>query len=314
MSEIQSQRLYEPRRALMAGVASIVTVSVLIAIKTVAYVADGSTGVLAALIDSGADAAGSLMNLLAIHISLKPADSHHRHGHGKIEGLAALAQGTLIAGSAVYLLFEASRKIGNPVEIESYGLGIAVMVVSVLLSIVLVMIQRASLRHAPSLAVEADSAHYGSDIAVNLAVLAALGLQKAGMPAWIDPVVAFLVGLWLCRTAWIVARGAIDMLLDREVSDEERKRIVHCVRSCADVKGLHDLRTRMVGMSLNISFDIEVDADLTLREAHAIAHRVEACLMKDFPNAEIMIHVDPEDDIEDARHSEIGLRPIKENE
>lgn len=313
MSETQSQKIYNPRRALIAGVASIVTVAVLIAIKTVAYVADGSTGILAALIDSGADAAGSLVNLFAIHISLKPADSHHRHGHGKIEGLAALVQGALIAGSAVYLLIEASHRISNPVEIESYGLGMAVMIVSVLLSIVLVMIQRASLRHAPSLAVESDQAHYGSDIAVNLAVLAALALQKTGMPPWIDPVVAFLVGLWLCRTAWIVGRGAIDMLLDREVSDEERQRIIHCVRSCADVKGLHDLRTRMVGMSLNISFDIEVDADLTLRDAHAIAHRVEACLMKDFPNAEIMIHVDPEDDIEDARHSEIGMRPIKED-
>ena len=311
MSEIQSQKLYEPRRALIAGVASIVTVAILIVIKTVAYVAGGSTGILAALIDSGADAAGSLMNLLAIHISMKPADSHHRHGHGKVEGLAALFQAALIGGSAVYLLYEAGNKVFNPVEIESYGFGMIAMVLSVVLSGILVIIQHSALKHAPSLAVEADQAHYGADIAVNIAVLGALVLQAAGAPTWIDPAVAFLVGLWLCRTAWIVLGGGIDMLLDREVSDEVREQILHCVRKNSDVHGVHDLRTRMVGMSLNISFDIEVDADLTLRDAHAIAHKVEGCLLRDFPNAEIMIHVDPEGEIEDARHSPIGLRPLE---
>lgn len=301
---------YEPRRALIAGLASIVTVALLIMIKTMAYLASGSTSVLAALIDSGSDAAGSLMNLLAIHISLKPADDHHRYGHGKVEGLAALFQSALIVVASAYLIIHAIGHFQHPVAVEHHGLGIAVMMVSIILSAVLVLIQRASLRHAPSLAIEADKAHYGADIAVNIAVLIVLVLQSYGAPAWIDPVVALLIGVWLLRMACKVMQGGLDMLLDREVSDAERTRILECVRSNPDVRGVHDLRTRMVGMNLNISFDIEVDPDLLLRDAHNIARDVELCLMKDYPNAEIMIHVDPEGEVEDTRHSPIGMREL----
>ena len=309
MRDAKSPTVHEPHHAFNAGLASIVTVAILIVIKTIAYLSSGSTSVLAALIDSWADAAGSLVNLLAIHISLKPADKNHRHGHGKIEGLAALFQAGLIAAGSLYLVVESIDHLSHSVASVTSHMSMLVMAVSIVLSGILVMIQHASLRRAQSLAVAADQAHYGSDIAVNIAVLCALILQEYGAPGWVDPAVALLVGLWLLRTAWKVAQGGVDMLLDREVSEEERRRILECVRSNPDVHGVHDLRTRMVGMSLNISFDIEVDADLPLRDAHAIAVKVEACLLQEFPHAEIMIHVDPEGEIEDARHSPIGLRP-----
>jgi ferrous-iron efflux pump FieF len=306
--KIPEEKSFTPHYALYAGTASIVTVAILIVIKTIAYTAEPSASILAALIDSCSDAGASLMSLMAIHISLKPADRYHRYGHGKIEGLAALLQGLLIAGGAVFLIVDTVGHFSHPVIVEQHNLAMVIMAASIILSVVLVLIQKASLVRAPSLAVESDKEHYGADIIVNIAVLAALILQSQGAPNWIDPSVAFCIALWLMRTAWQVTAGGLDMLLDREVDDAERTKILDNIRACQDVLGVHDLRTRMVGMNLNISFDIEVDPNLSLRNAHAIAKNVELCLMQKFPNAEVMIHVDPDDDTEDSRHNEVGVR------
>lgn len=293
----------QPRMALIAGAASIVTVAVLIALKLFATVQTGSASVLASLIDSAVDASVSLMTFFAIHISLKPADEDHRHGHGKVEGLAALFQAAFIAGAGFFLLLESAGRFTGAGEIRNDNMAIAVMAVSIILSVVLVMIQNYSLRFAPSLAVEADRAHYASDIVVNFGVIGVLfGLQN-GAPAWIDPAFAVLVALYLGLTVRRIAGKGVDMLLDRELPGDSRERITKKVLSHKYVMGMHDLRTSKSGMKIFISFDIELDPSLLLYNAHEIVREVEYELLIDFPNAEILIHADPHGDTSDTRHS-----------
>src|ERR1035437_2491697 len=108
---------FRPRMALLAGGASMAVVTVLIIIKAAAYAGSNSASALASLVDSVIDAAASLMTFMAIHISLKPADSDHRYGHGKAEGLAALFQAAFIGGAGAFLLLESlSRFMGAPHE------------------------------------------------------------------------------------------------------------------------------------------------------------------------------------------------------
>ena len=145
--------------ALVAGVASIVTVAVLIAIKGIAWYFSGSVSVLASLIDSLMDAVVSFMNFMAIRYSLKPADHEHRYGHGKIEGIAALFQAAFIAGAGIFLVLEAGRRFLEPGEAAEGMLAVGIMAVSIVLSLALVFVQKVSLRYAPSLAVEAEQAH-----------------------------------------------------------------------------------------------------------------------------------------------------------
>lgn len=301
------KRGFRPKMALLAGAASIATVTVLIIIKTMAYLASGSTSVLASLIDSLVDAGVSLVSFLAIHHSLKPADEDHRHGHGKIEGLAALMQGAFICGAAVFLGFEAFQRLSNPQPVTAHGMAIAVMAVSLLLSVVLVVVQNYSLRHAPSLAVKADRAHYSSDILMSGGVILALVAQRYGAPSGIDAAFALIVALWMFVTVYKISFKAVDMLLDRELPPETRERILEIIGSNKDVRGIHDLRTNMTGMRVQIFFDIEVDPDLTLASAHAISRSIEQAILHQFPNAEIMIHEDPVGEIEDSRHTVRGV-------
>ncbi len=293
---------YRPRMALIAGAASLATVAALILIKAFAYWQSGSSSVLASLMDSLADATASAMSLLAIHLSLKPADKNHRSGHGKIEGIAALVQAMLILGGGIGLLLEAVDRFLNPQAVAFFGLAIGIMAVSIVLSVLLVAVQRRVLKQAPSLAVEADQAHYSMDVIVNAGVIAVLLLLRFGAPVWLDPAFALLVAAYLGLTAKRIGKKGVDMLLDRELPKDRRQHILSVIRAQDGVMGVHDLRTSQSGMRIFISFDIEADPQLSLLAAHEIARKTEQALLEQFPNADIMIHVDPHGDTDDSRH------------
>lgn len=292
-----------PRMALIAGTASIVTVTFLILIKLYAVLQTGSVSVMASLVDSVLDASISIVTLLAIRISLKPADDDHRHGHGKVEGLAALFQAAFIMGGGFFLLLESAGRFQNASLSENAPVAIIIMIISIILSAILVAIQNYSLRYAPSLAVEADRAHYSSDIVINLGVIGVLAALQYGAPVWIDPLFAMAVALYLGFTVYKIARQGIDMLLDRELSGDARETITRRVLAHEGVKGMHDLRTSKSGMKVFISFDVELDPGLYLYDAHEILREIEFEVLMDFPNAEILIHADPHGDTYDTRHN-----------
>jgi ferrous-iron efflux pump FieF len=297
----------KPQYALIAGGASLITVVFLISIKLAAYLASGSASVLASLTDSISDSAISVMSFFALRYSLQPADHEHRFGHGKVEGVAAMFQAAFICGAAVFLLFESLFRFTQPHSVHAHMTGVLVMSVSIVASIILVTIQRYSLKHAPSLAVEADKAHYSTDIIMNGGVIGVLLILYYGGPAWVDPVFAVCVAAYLVNTAKDIGLKAADMLLDKELSSELRDEIVQMVKEQPGVLGIHDLRTRKSGMRIFISFDIEADPALSLHDAHEIARASEKRLLADFPDAEIMIHVDPYGDTDDSRHQVKGV-------
>lgn len=298
---------WQPRMALWAGAASLATVAVLIVAKALTFWHTGAASVMASLMDSVLDASVSVMMFMAIRYSLKPADEDHRHGHGKIEGLAALLQAALIGGAALLLLAEAVNRFIDPQPVTGHAVAIAVMAGTIILSLGLVMIQNYTLKRAPSPAVEADKAHYSNDIVVNGGVIVTMLALALGAPYWVDPLFAVIVAVYLGYTVWHIGRRAVDMLLDRELPDAVRREIKLLVNAHDGVLGLHDLRTSQSGMRIFVSFDIEVDADLSLRAAHDIARDVETELLARFAHAEIMIHVDPHGDADDSRHIVAGV-------
>jgi ferrous-iron efflux pump FieF len=301
----------EPNMALFASAAAILTVSLLIVLKFFAYMENGSASILASLIDSVMDASVSCMTFFALRLSLKPADREHRYGHGKIEGLAALFQAAFIAAAGIFLVLESIEHLRTPLPITNIRPAVVVMVISAFLSSLLITIQTYALSRAPSLAIAADRAHYSMDVLINLGTVAVLvGLQK-GLPAWIDPLFAIAVAFYLAITAKRIGGQALDMLLDRELEREVREQIKAKVLSHGKVLGMHDLRTNRSGMKVFISFDIELDPQLLLCDAHAIVREVEHALLADFPSADILIHVDPFGDIEDTRHHVAGVHDIK---
>ncbi|QEX18609.1 iron transporter [Hypericibacter terrae] len=278
----------------LATYASVATALVLILAKVVAYLLTDSVSMLSTLLDSLMDAAASLVNLIAVRHALTPADREHRFGHGKAEALAGLGQSTFIAGSAAFLLFESIGRLVSPQPVTNGIVGIGVMLFSMALTLVLVLFQRHVIRRTRSIAVSADSLHYVGDIAANLAVLAALVLSSQFGWNRSDPIFAIGVSFYVGFTAWQIARSAFDMLMDREMPDEERSRIRAIVMANPRVRNMHDLRTRRSGPHRFIQFHLEMDPEMRLTEAHILSDEVEAAILKEFPAAEVIIHEDPE--------------------
>jgi len=285
-----------------AAIASVSVASVLIVTKFAAWLITDSVSLLSTLIDSFLDAAASLVNLLAVHHALQPADREHRFGHGKAEPLASLAQSAFIGGSAVFLLVQAGERMAHPRDVLNTDIGYAVMVFSIVLTILLVAFQRYVVKKSGSVAIDADSLHYKTDVLINLGVMVSLFLSSHLGWKYADPLIAIMIALYIVRGAWEIGKTALGILMDRELEDADRQKIREIVMAHEEVKGLHDLRTRSSGVHVFIQFHLELDGDMKLKQAHDISEDVERELMEAFPNAEVIIHEDPEG-VEEARAS-----------
>jgi ferrous-iron efflux pump FieF len=276
-----------------AALASLSVTVFLIALKFVAYIATDSVSMLASLADSGLDFFASMINLVAVRSSLTPPDREHRFGHGKAEPLAGLAQGAFIAGSATFLIIEAVSRLTQPHVIEREIVGFVVMGIAIAATIGLVGYQRMVVAKTASLAISSDQSHYTSDLITNVGVVVSLVLSAQFGWKYADPLIAIAIALFLAWTSWGVFRASSDQLMDHELPDEDRAKIKSLVMRHADVRNLHDLRTRASGLNTFIQFHIELDADISLTRAHEISDAVEADVMEAFPKAEILIHQDP---------------------
>ncbi|OFX04506.1 MAG: divalent metal cation transporter FieF [Alphaproteobacteria bacterium RIFCSPHIGHO2_12_FULL_66_14] len=276
--------------------ATIVSMSVaviLIGAKTAAWLATESVSMLSSLVDSSLDFLASLVTFLAVRQALTPADADHRFGHGKAEALAGLTQAGFIAASGGGLLLTVGDRLLHPHEVQREAVGVAVSLLAIVLTLGLVIFQNYVVRRTGSIAIGADKAHYMTDLVSNIAVGAALFLSGRFHQPLIDAGMAGLVALYLLHGAWQVGRGSLDVLMDRELPDADRLRIVDIAKRHPEVQDIHDLRTRSSGLTRFIQLHIELDPMLPLTRAHEIGDQVEADIQAAFPDAEIILHVDP---------------------
>jgi len=251
----------------------------LVGIKAFAYFASHSVAMLASLADSALDLFTSSINLIAIRQALTPADAEHRFGHGKAEPLAGLAQGAFITASALFLVIQAVNRILAPEPIEHSIAALVVMCVAIACAIGLILYERQVVAKTGSLAVEADQTHYFGDLVTNIGVVLALLLSSFLGWTLADPLIAIAVSGVMLWTALGVGRQSFNQLMDRELPDEERARICRIAQSHRAVKNVHDLKTRMAGLSTFIQLHLALDPEISLAQAHVISDAVERALL-----------------------------------
>ena len=291
---IDDQHHANAKLMVAATYASVSVAAILICAKLGAWLFTDSVSLLSSLVDSLLDAAASLVNLFAVRSALQPADREHRFGHGKAESLAGLGQAAFIAGSGVFLLLESVERLITPSAVDHGLIGIAVMAFSILLTLVLVGFQIYVVKRTNSIAISADSLHYRIDILVNLAVIVSLFL--ASILGWklADPLFAILIIAYMGFGAYKIFRRSLNDLMDTEFPEADRARIREIVLAHPDVLDIHDMRTRSSGPDAFIQLHIEMDRDLTLVAAHEISDQVMYSVEQAFPNAQVLIHQDPE--------------------
>ena len=285
----------EHARLLRRATGAALAVALFLAVsKAVAWWLSGSVSLLAGLTDSLLDGAASLLNLLAVHYSLRPADDDHRYGHGKAEALAGLGQAAFIGVSALLVGAQGVDRLLHPQPLGAPLLGIVVIVVSLVLTVALLGYQRHVVRVTGSTAIRADSLHYRSDLLLNSSILLALVLASYGW-AQLDAIFGIAIAFYILWSAASILREAGAVLMDTEVSPQISEDMHRLACSVPGVLGCHDLRTRVSGTHWFVQLHLELPGELSLSRAHALCDQVEATIHERYPRAEVLVHADPQE-------------------
>ena len=280
--------------AMRAALASVAMAVFLLLLKGFAAWQTGSVAMLGSLADTGLDLLAAAVTLYGVRLAAEPADHDHRFGHGKAEALAALFQVVLITASAAVIGWRAIVRFGAPQAGQDASLGIGVSLIAIAATFALLAYQRGVIRKTGSVAILADNVHYQSDVLLNVAVIAALVLDQYLGVTGADPVFGIAIALWLAWGAFQASSRAIDMLMDKEWSEDQRAAFLEVAARQPGLRGIHDFRTRRAGAHDFAQFHMEVSPSLTVADAHDIVERVESRLREVFPKVEVLIHLDPE--------------------
>ncbi len=284
------------RRTLLIKSASYASVTVAISLvlaKAWAWQLTDSVALLASLADSVLDVVTSGITFWAVRYSLAPADSEHRFGHGKSEGVAALLQSLIVGVSAIYVFWEAMGRMADPAPIVRPEAGLLMMGVASVATIMLVSYQHYVARITGSLAIRADAMHYKADLLVNIGV--AIAIVSAAWTGWqiVDPLVGLGVALYILKSAFHIARHSLDVLLDHEIPVDDRRHIEEIALAHPEARGFHDMRTRHGGSHYIVQFHLELDPEISLSRTHEILDEVEDEIRRQYPGCELIVHADP---------------------
>lgn len=311
MSKAINSSAERARLTRRAALASVTMALFLLGLKAWAAAETGSVSMLGSLADTALDVVASLVTLFGLHVAAMPADEDHRYGHGKAESLAALVQVGIISVSALGIGWRAIERLIAGQRAEDAEYGIAVSLVAIVATLCLLAYQRSVIRRTASVAIQADHVHYQSDLLLNLSVIGALLVDQVAGLTGADPLFGMAIAAWLLFGAARASGTAIDQLMDKEWPEERRLAFAQAAGAHSASRGVHDLRTRTSGNHQFAQFHIWVDPAMTVAEAHDVMEEIEARLARDFPGVEVLIHLDPEGQVDQPGNplAETNLTP-----
>ncbi len=280
---------------LSAGLLSSAVALVLVVAKLWALQETSSLAIAASLADSALDLMISLGGLAAIAYAARPPDEDHAFGHSSAEDLAALGQSVAILASAIVIGSGAVQRLTGdaPSPIAAEGRGIAVMILSICLTVGLLMWQQRVIRATGNRVVAADRLHYLGDLLPAIGAIIALLVSARFGVGLIDSIVALGAAAMLGVGAIGIGKGAWDALMDRSADPAMIAEIERITGSFPGVHGFHDLKTRTAGSVVFVNLHIELNGAQTLDEAHAVGAALRRAILKACPNTDVMIHKDP---------------------
>jgi cation diffusion facilitator family transporter len=263
---------------------SVVSNTVLIALKVAAGAITGSIAIITEAVHSSIDLLASIVAYLSLRKADEPADASHMYGHAKIENLASAIEGMLILVGAGVILYESVRKLVEGGEVESIGVGIAVIGFSAVVNVVVstYLYRQARLHDSPAL--DADAAHLRADAATSVAVL--IGL---------DAIVALMVGSAIVYTGVRILSRSSRVLVDEALPEDELDTVRSLIAAFPgdELVGFHKLRGRRAGSARHIDLHLQFAPGTSLERAHAVAHELQASVRRQIPGADLLVHMEP---------------------
>jgi cation diffusion facilitator family transporter len=278
---------------------SIASNSSLILLKVVAGALTGSVAILSEAMHSAIDLVASIVAYFSVRKAEEPADEDHRYGHEKVENLAAAIEGMLILVGSAVIAFEAVRRLVNTSPVERLGFGIAVIAFSMVANLGVSTFIARRARETDSAALEGDSAHLRTDAFTSGGVLVALVLVQITGARWIDPVVALVVAAAIVVSGLRIITRSTRVLVDEALPAGEMEAIQAAVLEFGPrgVVAFHQLRTRRAGAQRYVDLHVQFRHGTTLEAAHSTAHELQTAIRSRLRNADVLIHLEPEENV-----------------
>jgi len=282
------------RKTRAAGL-SIASNATLIALKLAAGAITGSIAIITEAVHSGIDLMASVIAFVSVRKADEPADADHPYGHAKIENLAAAIEGMLILVGAGIIVFESVRRLVDVVEVESIGVGIAVIGFSAVcnLAVSSYLYRQARLTESPAL--EGDAAHLRTDAFTSTGVLVALVLVEITDVTWLDPATALLVAVAIVFAGVRILSRSSRVLVDEALPADELDAVQEAFQQhgAVELEGFHKLRARRAGSRRYIDMHVQFADGTTLRRAHELAHELQRDIRARLRGADVLIHLEP---------------------
>jgi cation diffusion facilitator family transporter len=292
--EAQSPPMQSKSRA--AGL-SIVSNSLLIVLKLVAGAITGSIAIITEAVHSSIDLVASVVAFYSVRKAEQPADEDHPYGHQKVENLAAAIEGMLILVGAGIIVFESTRRLFEGSEIDSLGIGIAVIAFSAVANFAVsgYLYKRARATDSPAL--EGDAAHLRTDAMTSAGVLVGLVMVEVTGVEALDPATALLVAGAIVYAGVRILNRTSRVLVDEALPPAELEAVQQAIEEygAEEVVGFHKLRARRAGSRRYVDLHVQFRDGTTLSRAHLVSHQLQHAIRSRLRGADVLIHLEPEE-------------------
>jgi len=282
--------------------------ALLIALKLAAGAITGSIAIVTEAVHSLIDLVASVIAFISVRKADEPADADHPYGHEKVESLAATIEGMLILVGAGIIVYEATHRLVIGAQVETLGVGMAVMGFSVIanLGVSTVLSRQAKAHESPAL--EGDAAHLRTDALTSAGVLVGLALVQITGDAAFDSITALVVASAIVTAGIRIIRRSSGVLIDEALPAAEMDKIEEAIAAARtpEVAGYHKLRARRAGSRRHIDLHVQYRTGTSLERAHELAHQMHEAIEAEIPGAEVLIHAEPETSLREPDSSASG--------
>jgi len=295
---------------------SVLAATALIGLKLGVGLATHSLGLLSEAVHSGTDLIAALLTFFAVGVAVRPADVGHQYGHGKAEHLAALAEGAILVLASFAIMWRAIVRLTGSGHAHVNATWYALVVVGIVIAIDIARATASArgARRYTSPALASNALHFTSDLAGSIAVLVGLLLVRDGYQH-ADSIAALFVAVLVLGAAARLMRRNVDVLMDRvpEAAEENARRAIRAIRPAVE---LRRLRMRQAAGRHFADVVIGVPFGAAVGQGHAAADAVERAVEQALPDADVVVHVEPQRDQADVREraheAALGVPRVRE--
>ena len=266
----------------------------LAAFKLISGILGNSGAMISDAVHSLSDVFATLIAYIGVLMSKRPEDKEHPYGHERLECVASLILGIILAVTGLGIGYTGIHKIIEPSELEVPTLlPLIAAVVSIVVKEGMFWYTMYYARKLDSSAFKADAWHHRSDAISSVGSFIGIGLAKIGYPI-MDPIASIIICLCILKVSFDITKDALEKMLDTSCSKEFEDDVQNFIKQQQGVEGIDLFHTRQFGNKVYVELEISVDRNRTLVEAHEIAETVHKNLEEQFPSIKhVMIHVNP---------------------